>query len=239
MAPSWKKISMKSCNPSNKMRARSAARSTVLVMAGLISSAALGGCGSSGNADLSNIRSIMKLAFAPPQRVTIKQAAAIPFATIGIRLGNGPQAIATLATDDGGQRLWASGQKVMIVTTRSGQIQRTVGLPNNLTWMIPSGSTETNPAARRSVWTADFADLGVYAATIRCDAIASATVQISILGNRIATRRTNVRCTAPQLNWTFQNVYWTDFQTGMAWRSFQHVHPKLDPIEIETLRPPG
>ena len=205
----------------------------------MILSGALGGCSSGGNADLSSIKTIIKLAFAPPQRVTIKQAAAIPFATIGVRLGNGPQAIATLATDDGAQRLWASGQRVMIATTRSGQIQRTVGLPNNLTWMIPSGSADGNPAARRSAWTADFADLGIYAAPIQCDAIASANVQISILGNRIATRRTNVRCVAPQLNWTFQNAYWTDLQTGLVWRSIQHVHPKLDPIEIETLRPPG
>ena len=205
----------------------------------MILSGALGGCSSAGNADLRSITSIIKLAFAPPQRVTIKQAAAIPFATIGIRLGNGPQAIATLATDDGTQRLWASGQKVMIATTRSGQIQRTVGLGNNLTWMIPSGSSEGNPAARRSTWTADFADLGIYAATIQCDAIASANVQISILGNSIATRRTNVRCVAPQLNWSFQNAYWTDLQTGQVWKSIQHVHPKLDPIEIETLRPPA
>lgn len=230
---------MKSCNPSNKVPARSAVRRTALVVAGLILSGALGGCSSGSNADMSSIRSIVKLAFAPPQRVTIKQAAAIPFATIGVRLGDGPQAIATLATDDGVQRLWASGQKVMIATTRAGQIQRTVGLGNNLTWMIPSGSSGGNPAARRSTWTADFADLGVYAATIQCDAIASANVQISILGNRIATRRTNVRCVAPQLNWSFQNAYWTDLQTDLVWKSIQHVHPKLDPIEIEILRPPG
>lgn len=232
---------MKSCSPSNKMRSRrpSAVRPKTLLSCVLFLAGGLGGCSSGGNTDLRSVASVIKLSLAPPQRVTIKQAAAIPYATIGIRLGNGPQAIATLATDDGGQRLWASGQKVMIVTTRSGQIQRTVGLPNNLTWLMPSGSTESAHSARRSAWSADFADLGVYAATIQCDALASANVQILILGNRIATRRTNVRCVVPQLNWSFQNAYWTDLQTGLVWRSIQHVHPKLDPIEIETLRPPG
>lgn len=205
----------------------------------LLLSSALGGCSSAGNTDLRSVASVIRLSLAPPQRVTIKQAAAIPYATIGIRLGNGPQTIATLATDDGGQRLWASGQKVMIATTRSGQIQRTVGLPNNLTWLMPSGSTEANPSARRSVWIADFADLDIYAATIQCDALASANVQISILGKRIATRRTNVWCKALQMNWSFQNAYWIDLQTGLVWRSIQYVHPKLAPIEIETLRPPG
>jgi hypothetical protein len=199
----------------------------------------LGGCSSGGNTDLRSVASVIRLSLAPPQRITMKQAAAIPYATIGIRLGNGPQAIATLATDDGSQRLWASGQKVMIATTRSGQIQRTVGLPNNLTWLMPSGSTEVSPYAKRSVWSADFADLGFYAATIQCDAVASANVQITILGNRIATRRTNVRCVAAQLNWSFQNSYWIDPNTGLVWRSIQYVHPNLDPIEIETLRPPG
>ncbi len=232
---------MKSCSPSNKMRSYrplAVYRKALLPCVWLLAST-LGGCRSGGNTDLRSEAAIIRLSIAPPQQVTIKQAAAIPYATIGIRLGNGPQAIATLATDDGGQRLWASGQKVMIVTTRSGQIQRTVGLQNNLTWLMPSGSTEANPAAKRSVWSADFADLGVYAAPIQCDEIAAAHVQISILGNRIATRRTNVRCVAPQLNWSFQNAYWTDLQTGLVWRSIQHIHPKLDPIEIETLRPPG
>lgn len=223
------------------MRSRrpSAVAQKALLSCALLLASTLGGCSSGGNTDLRSVASVIRLSLAPPQRVTIKQAAAIPYATIGIRLGNGPQAIGTLATDDGGQRLWASGQKVMIVTTRNGQIQRTVGLPNNLTWLTPSGSTEANPSARRSIWSADFADLGVYAASIQCDALASANVQISILGNRIATRRTNVRCVAPQLNWSFQNTYWTNLQTGLVWRSIQHVHPKLDPIEIEILRPPS
>lgn len=209
------------------------------MLCGVMSLGALGGCSSNGNADAKSLMSIVRLAFAPPQRVTVKQAAGIPYATIGIRLGNSPQAIATLATDDGAQRLWASGQKVMIVTTYAGQIQRTVGLPYNLTWIVPAGPAGTIPSGKRIVWSADFADMGIYAATVECDEIAAANVQISILGNRITTRRSNVRCTAPQLNWSFQNTYWTDLQTGTVWRSIQHVHPRLDPIEIETLRPPS
>lgn len=233
---------MKSCNPNSNGRTRyrpPAIRVTPLLCVAL-SLGTLAGCSSSnGSADTKSLMTIFRLAFAPPQRVTIKQAAGIPYATIGIRLGNSAQAIATLATDDGTQRLWASGQKVMIATTRGGQIQRTVGLPNNLTWLVATGAAETSPAAKRTVWSADFADLGVYAATIQCDEVAAANVQISILGNRIATRRSNVRCTAPQLNWSFQNAYWTDLQTGTVWKSIQHVHPKLDPIEIEILRPPS
>ena len=209
------------------------------MMCGMIVSGALGGCSSNGNADVKSLTSIVRLALAPPQRVTVKQAAGIPYATIGIRLGSSPQAIATLATDDGTQRLWASGQKVMIATTKSGQIQRTVGLPYNLTWMVPMEPSGIDPSAKRMIWSADFADLGIYAATIQCDEIAAANVQITILGNRIATRRSNLRCTAPQLNWSVQNAYWTDRQTGMVWRSVQYIHPKLDPIEIETLRPPS
>lgn len=232
---------MKFCNPSSKtQRHPSASGRKRLMMCGMILAGALGGgCSSNGNADIKSVTSVIKLALAPPQRVTVKQAASIPYATLGIRLGNGPQAIATLATDDGAQRLWASGQKVMIATTRAGQIQRTVGLPYNLTWMVAPGPAGMQPSAKRTVWSADFADLGVYAATVQCDEIAAANVQITILGNRIPTRRTNLRCSAPQLNWSFQNAYWTDPQTGMVWRSIQHVHPKLDPIEIETLRPPS
>jgi hypothetical protein len=233
---------MKSSSPSSRSRGGHSVPATsrnVVVMFGVFLGGMLGGCSSNGSADLKSMTSVIRLALAPPQRVTVKQAAAIPYATIGVRLGSSPQAIATLATDDGGQRLWASGQKVMIATTRAGQIQRTVGLPFNLTWMVPTGPAGVQPSAKLTIWSADFVDLGIYAATIQCDEVAAANVQISILGNRIATRRTNLRCTAPQLNWSFQNAYWTDPQTGTVWRSIQHVHPKLDPIEIETLRPPG
>lgn len=214
---------------------------TVLMLCGLVLSGGLGGCSSSGSTDYRSLASITRLAFAPPQRVTVKQASAIPYATIGIRIGNGPQAIGTLATDDGAQRLWAAGQKVMIATTRDGQIQRTVGLPYNLSWMTPAGP-QSSPAAtgrRRSVWSADFADLAAYSVTVQCEEILFGNVRIPILGKPVTTRRTNLRCVAPQLKWTFQNTYWTDPQTGLVWRSIQHIHPKLDPLEIETLRPPS
>ena len=233
---------MKSCNPNSNGGTRYCppAKRVVLLLCAALSLGTLAGCSSSnGSADTKSLMTIFRLVFAPPQRVTIKQAAGIPYATIGIRLGNSAQAIATLATDNGAQRLWASGQKVMIATTHSGQIQRTVGLPYNLTWTVPAGPDGTAPSAKRTAWSADFADMGIYAATIQCDVVAAANVQISVLGNRITTRRTNLRCTAPQLNWSFQNAYWTDLQTGTVWRSVQHVHPKLDPIEIETLRPPA
>lgn len=210
----------------------------LLMMGGLVLSSALGGCSSDGSADFRSFTSIIKLAFAPAQRVTIKQASAIPYATIGVRLGGGPQAIGTLATDDGAQRLWAIGAKIMIATTRDGQIQRTVGLPHNLSWMIPSGPSATS-ARRRTGWSADFADLAVYSVNIQCEEILFGNVRIPILGKLVTTRRSNVRCEAPQLKWTFQNTYWTDPQTGLVWKSIQYIHPKLDPIEIETLRPPS
>ena len=212
-----------------------------LMAGGLVLSGALGGCSSEGSTDVRSFLSVARLAFAPPQRVSIKQASAIPYATIGIRIGGGPQAIGTLATD-GGQRLWAVGAKVMIATTREGHIQRTVGLPYNLTWMAPLGPQAAAPGRsgrRRSSWSADFADLAVYAVTIQCEEILFGNVRITILGKPITTKRTNIRCEAPQLKWSFQNTYWTDPQTGMVWKSIQHIHPKLDPIEIETLRPPA
>jgi hypothetical protein len=214
----------------------------LLLMGGLVLSSALGGCSSDGSTDFRSLTSIIRLAFAPPQKVTIKQASAIPYATIGVRLGGGPQAIGTLATDDGAQRLWAIGAKIMIVTTRDGQIQRTVGLPFNLSWMTPTGPAATAAAPgtrRRTSWSADFTDLAIYSATIQCEEIAFGNVRIPILGKLITTRRSNVRCEAPQLKWTFQNTYWTDPQTGLVWKSIQYVHPKLDSIEIETLRPPS
>ena len=54
-----------------------------------------------------------------------------------------------------------------------------------------------------------------------------------------ATRKVDESCRSDALDWTFTDSYWIDPQSTLVWRSIQHVGPKGEKIEIETLRPPG
>lgn len=40
-----------------------------------------------------------------------------------------------------------------------------------------------------------------------------------------------------EFDWHFENEYWVDPKNGIVWKSRQHIHPDLPPVEIELLKP--
>jgi hypothetical protein len=63
--------------------------------------------------------------------------------------------------------------------------------------------------------------------------------RIVVVGDAHDTRHLVEDCSSPELDWNFSNEFWKDPDTGFVWRSIQYVHPGLDPITLETLRPAG
>lgn len=51
------------------------------------------------------------------------------------------------------------------------------------------------------------------------------------------TRHIRETCRARELDWRFENDYWIDPQHGLVWRSTQHFHPEMPPVEIDLLKP--
>ena len=204
----------------------------------------LTGCSSEGSPEWRGLYDSFKAAVQTPPAVTLDEAAAIPYATLGVKVAGGQESIAVLATDNGGQKLWASGKSLTLVTM-DGRIQRTVGLAHNLSWSTisadPAGSLplQSWEMPRRTNWTADYNETGQYSVQVSCDERPAGTETILVLGQRISTLRINAQCSSPALNWRFTDVYWVGLSDGVVWRSIQYVHPKLGPIEMETLRPPG
>ena len=199
------------------------------------------GCSSDGSAEWDGLYQMIKAQVQRPAAVTLDNAAAIPYATLGFRVDGGPESIAVLATDDGAQKMWASGKTVTLVTI-DGRIQRTVGLEHNLSWTtgLTSNSTlESWLRPHRTSWTADYNETSRYGIQITCDERPAGNETIVVLGTRISTVRIEARCASTSLNWTFTDVYWVGRLDGVLWRSIQYIHPSLGPIELETLRPPG
>ena len=199
---------------------------------------ALSDCSSDQSVGWSDIVQAAKAVMAPPSSVTLQDAAKIPFATIGVRLGEGPQQILIMASDVPTQRLWTSPAHVAVVTDQ-GRVVRTSGFGQDLSWLEFDGPHK-NPVLNKSQlvkWIVDFSDIRVYSTAVFCADSPIGEEVVTLLGSKIKTERIQEICSCQTLNWNFTNSYWID-DTGTVWKSIQNIHPDSPPLEIELLRPP-
>lgn len=176
-------------------------------------------------------------------RVTRDQAASIPYASMGYSLDNGNQMLLVLATDSNGELLW-TGPSHAVIVTRDGRIIRTVGLGHDLAGLtMRNGPAPAPAAAVRGPFTStrleDFPELGIYGARVSCQARLVGQQKIDILGQAVTTNRVDEACRSSKPDWSFVDTYWVDPNSGMVWRSRQHIHPKEEEIETELFRPPA
>lgn len=166
-----------------------------------------------------------------------------PFASMGFRYGNSPQAFISLAQSQSGQLFWASRDGLTIVTEH-GRIVQTVGFPDNLTG---GKSTTKDPLSlpHSTEWSEypffrilDFKDDLGYGHHMECSLKDLGAEEITILGRTFTARKFAEPCRVPTLKWSFENTHWLDANTGFVWRTRQWISPGLKkPIELEVLRP--
>lgn len=204
---------------------------------------ALSACSSERSSDWSQLYGVAAQLFgARGAGITLEQAAAIPFASIGVRINDGPEGVLVLATSNAsGERLWTSASRVALLT-RAGRIVRSAGLEHNLSESrVRSGYNGPPPfsGSATSVWEDDFADLNLYSVAVSCTSKVQGPAIVKNFTRDIPTIQVDESCRSDQLDWSFVNSYWISPATGAVWRSIQYVSPKLGPIEIEILRPVG
>ena len=201
----------------------------------------------SGNTNYSQFYRLIRQSFSASLgkvRVTRDQAASVTYASMGYSLDGGNQAMLILATDSGGELLWTSGAHVVIVT-RGGRIVRSLGLDHDL-----SGLTTRNTAAPPPLFSAmhgpiastrleDYPELGLYGVQVSCRARMVGRQSVKILGQAIPTVRVDESCHSDRPDWSFTDNFWVDGDSGLVWRSRQHVHPQGGTVETEIFRPPG
>ncbi|MDE2111685.1 MAG: YjbF family lipoprotein [Alphaproteobacteria bacterium] len=207
----------------------------------LATALALGGCSALGGGDAASLVALAKNVWnGNSGSVTLEQAAAVPYASLGIRVGDGPEGMLILAGDTDGQLLWTSGAGAAI-STRNGRIVRTAGFAQNLGGYESRGDTPGTDGMQTVRWQADFPDLNLYSVSITCQDRPAGNETIIILGKDIHTKRMDETCASDEsrLGWAFDNTYWLDPSSGVVWRSIQHIHPGFNTIETEILRPPA
>jgi len=195
------------------------------------------GCSSIGG-DARLIYEMAKQQWSGPTKISLSTAAATPYASMAIRLGDGDESMLILATAENTKYLWTSASHITLVTV-SGRITRTAGLADDLGSLTPTqnyGGEESS----RTYWIADFPAHNLYNISITCRRVDVGSDKVSILGKLLPTRRLEEYCRSESKNliWNFKNTYWAD-EAGFVWRSIQHTSPNLNPIEFNILRPPS
>lgn len=220
------------------MKISSPIREAALLAAAL----ALSGCSSEGGTGWQQFYDAAKMSFSSSgNSVTLDQAASIPYASIGVRVGDGPEQILVLAADMQGGRLWTSSAHIAL-STRGGRIVRSSGLEHNLSGSAGGAEladfADPDAAPREITRLVDLHDLNLFSVTLKCRIEPRGSDPVTILGSEIKTHRVEETCMAERPDWSFTDMFWMD-DSGFVWKSVQHIHPDFDAVTIEILRPPA
>jgi len=176
--------------------------------------------------------------------ITLEQASQIPYASIGYRIGGSQEYILVLASTIAGDLLWTAADHRALVT-EGGRVTRSAGFEWNLAETsfaqpdpVQTGLQHmtTNVLLVRSL---DLRDIDRFGVSVQSTFTPIGKTKVSILGASLDVLEVHEDCRCKDLDWTFQNIFWADVSSGFIWRSVQNIHPNLDPLTIEVLRPPG
>jgi hypothetical protein len=205
----------------------------------------LAGCSSDENSASSDVLKMMGQtidAYTGSDSITRDQAAAVPYASIGVSVGDSGQALLVLAAQFGTTCLWASAAHIAI-ETQFGRITHTAGLAHNMSQDSFSGGDPLQSGVRSADGAYEFAidlpDRNIYQASVRYEMGPARAGEIVVLGAKLNVLHVRESGFCSLLDWRFENEYWADATNGFIWQSQQAIHPSLDQVTIVALRPPA
>ena len=166
-----------------------------------------------------------------------ERAAAVPYASLGVRLGGSDESMFVLASTSGEDLLWLGGKR-LAVTTRHGRVVRTVGFASNVSGVHLAGTSKQDFSQASVDYLYDFAEQSRYGIPVKCTRQNLGPEKIVIIGVAHDTSHITEDCNASGLDWSFQNEFWID-AAGYVWKSRQVVAPRFDAFSLEVLRPAG
>jgi len=202
----------------------------------------LSGCGA--NSDQGRyVNLVWRLVSGNRVEVTREQAGGIPFASIGVAIGSADEGLMVLGLAEGERQEWFA--RTQMLAMNNGRIVQSGGFPYNLsrlelrrrdgTPVAPGGAP---PLDTNYSLVLDYQDLRLIGAGAECRAADRGEEAIEILGTTLTTRHVVENCEIKVIDWSFENQFWIDPDTGFVWQSSQYVHPKLSPLTLRVLRPP-
>lgn len=218
------------------------------VLGGLLASGAAGCASNSGSVvDLFSSSISAKSRSPNDYPLSTEQIQSMPYATLGVRIGDFPRAVTVLATIDGADLQWVSADQSSFYT-RNGRLVRSRGLDRDLgatRWLTPAGDPIAGfgkggelpaPGIYREI---DLKHADEAAVAVESRYRLGRDETLTVLGREHLLRRIDEVAVVPAWRWKAHNSFWVDPQTGVVWRSVQQYCPEMPPIELALLKPPA
>lgn len=173
-----------------------------------------------------------------------EQINAIPYASLGVRIGGSAPVIMILASINGANLHWASADRVVLITER-GRLVKTIGMPRDLVGTRWTGADSLLPVLRRQPGTGDSRvgriidlrpkdDFSVPVES-RCEWLGEET--LTLVGRERRTVLLSEHIKVGKWRWKAENRYWFDAETGAMLKSRQQYCPEVAAVTMEVLKP--
>ena len=184
--------------------------------------------------------SITNLIFGYDNQIDPQIIEKIPFASIKVRIGNGPEALMILQRVNGDEYTWVSADEVYLVI-KNGKIIKTQGLPNNLfenlTSFIGWNDVDILDKKEKFISYYSFKDPELNNLEVFSQYSNRGKTELQLTFVKKQLLLLNERISAESIGWEKINSYWLDDQK-YVWKSVQHISPRLPPIYYEVTKKP-
>ena len=178
----------------------------------------------------------------PDYPITAQMIDEIPYASLRMKIGDGPAGLVILQEINNDVYTWVSADNV-VFSFRNGRIIETHGLLNNLTNITMSISDESYKVdfqeKKNYVRILSLSNPEVNSLKIVVNKKVIGKEVINILGKDHETYLVEEYLTNEYINWEYKNYFWVDTSTGFVWKSIQQIAPNVPPIKIEILKKPA
>ena len=163
----------------------------------------------------------------------------LPYATLGVRVGDHQRAVVVLATVEGRRLRWVSADRVEFVTEDG--LDRDLG---TVRWLpadagqplrgVGAGGSAPPPGVYREM---DLRHANEHGLAVSSRFEGAGDEVIEILGVRRPALRIDEVADVRAWRWKTRNRYWLDPDDGRILRSRLQFCPEMPPIEMEVLKP--
>ena len=182
--------------------------------------------------------SITNLIFGYDNQIDPQIIENIPYASIKVRIGKGPEALMILQRVNGEEYTWVSADDVYIVI-KNGKIIRTQGLPNNLFEKFTSFRDwkEITDKDEEFISYFSFRNPELNNLEVSSQYLNEGKIELQLTFDKKELLLINESLLAESIGWKKTNSYWLD-ENNYVWKSIQHISPRLPPIYYEVTKKP-
>lgn len=182
--------------------------------------------------------SITNLIFGYDNQIDPQIIENIPYASIKVRIGNGPEALMILQRVNGDEYTWVSADEVYLVI-KNGKIIKTQGLPNNLFEKLTTfrGWKDITDKDEVFITYSSFRNPELNNLEVSSQYSNEGKTELQLTFVKKELLLISERILAESIGWKKTNSYWLD-ENNFVWKSKQHISPRLPPIHYEITKKP-